>query len=192
MEMRVLWFIPAVALAAATGGCNYPSATPQGAFRDYREAVVRKDWNAALAALTPEAQDKVVGGLLAGIATASVLNTEAAGVLERHGVDRGDLVKNLVAGAMANFTKPSDAIGEGMRRSLETIADKPAFVGDAMEWLEANNPDVADNSWVGAAAQLTDVQIDGDTATGKLSVPITGVGASIRFQWIEGRWLIDF
>jgi hypothetical protein len=45
---------------------------------------------------------------------------------------------------------------------------------------------------VAAAAQLSDVQIDGDTATGKLSVPITGVGTSIRFKWIEGRWLIDF
>jgi hypothetical protein len=132
MAMRVLWFVPAVMLAAAMSGCDIPSATPQGAFRDYREAVVRKDWNASLAALTPEAQDKVAGGLLAGIAAASVLNKEAAGVLEKHGVDRGDLMKNLVAGAMANLTKPSEAIGEGMRRSLETIGDKPAFVGDAM------------------------------------------------------------
>ncbi|NQT17859.1 MAG: hypothetical protein HQ582_34215, partial [Planctomycetes bacterium] len=163
MTTSLRWSL-ALTLAAVLGGCNVPSATPQGAFRDYREAVARKDWNATLAALTPAARDKVVGGLLAAVATASVLNKEAADVLKKHDINRGDLVTNLVSGAMAKLTQPSEAIGEGVRRSVETIADKPAFVGDAAGWLETNNPEVADKFMVAAAAQLTDVQIDGDTA----------------------------
>ena len=79
-----------------------------------------------------------------------------------------------------------------MRRCLETIADKPAFVGDAMSWLEKNHPEVAEKFVVAAAAEFSDVQIDGNTATGKLSVPIAGVGTSLGFKWSNGRWLIDF
>ncbi|MFH1922127.1 MAG: hypothetical protein ABIP48_19865 [Planctomycetota bacterium] len=184
--------VPSVMFTVALAGCPGPGATPQGTFETYREAVVTKDWNTALGCLTPESQDKVVASLVVGLATASVMNQEAADVLGKHGVDRGELMGSLVGGALSNLLSPRDALGEGVKRSVETIADRPAFVDDAMRWLETNSPKLADKLFLAGGAQVSDVEINGDTATGKLSVPLPGGETSIRFKKINGRWLIDF
>ena len=182
----------ALVLGVTLAGCEAPPyTTPESTFTIYRNAFAQKDWNTALGCLTPQSQDKVVAGLVFGVATASIMNRDAAALLEKHGVDRGQLMGNVMSGALANLADPNAAVEEGMRQCVDAIADKPAFVGDAMGWLEQNNQQVADNFAVTAAAQLSDVQIDGDTATGKLSVPIAGGRTSLQFKKIGGRWLID-
>ena len=39
---------------------------------------------------------------------------------------------------------------------------------------------------------MMEVFLELNTATGKLSVRIAGVGTSLGFKWSNGRWLIDF
>ena len=181
----------AAASAATLAGCGGPHTTPQSTFAIYRDAVARKDWRAAFGCLTTQSQDKAVGGVVVAIATASIMNKDAAALLEKHGVDRGELVGNALGGVLGNLTSPGQAIAEGMRRSLDNVPDKPALFVDGMTWLETNNKKVADNLALAAGAQLSDVQINGDTATGKLSVPVAGGSASLRFKKVNGRWLID-
>lgn len=192
MAKRIALFAAAVMFAVALAGCPGPGETPQGTFQTYREAVVEKDWSAALDCLTRESQDKLVAGLLVGVATASVTNQEAADLLKKHGVDRGKLVGSLVGGALSNLLRPRDALDEGVKRSVQTIADRPAFVIDAMRWLETNSPKLADKLFLAATARVSDVEINGDAATGKLSVPLPGGETTIRFKKTGGRWLIDF
>ena len=192
MSGKTLCFVAAAMLAVTLAGCGGRQATPEGTFQTYQDAVAGKDWRTALSCLTPEAQDKIVAGLLGGVATASVMNQDAAALMEKHGVDRNQLVGDFLAGALANLGSPGEAIQEGMRQAVQSIADKPAFVGDAVTWLEQNGPQQTAYFGKVAEAQLSDVQIEGDVSTGKLSVPITGSGTSIRFKKIDGRWLIDF
>jgi hypothetical protein len=191
MKRLVVLVIAAIAAGVALSGCGGPYATPQSTFAIYRDAVARKDWKAALRCMTRESQDRVVGGLVVGMATASIVSEDAAAVLEKHGIDRGELVGDVVGGALTSLVNPREAIDKGMRPSLENIPDKPAFFADGMAWLEENNKQVADHLLVAAGAQLSDVQIEGDTATGTLSVPIAGGKTSLRFKKVNGRWLID-
>jgi hypothetical protein len=190
MKRLLVLMTATVAFAAALPGCETSATTPHATFAAYREAVVRKDWKASLNCLTPQAQDKMLGGLVLGIAGASIFNGEAADLLEKHGIDRGGLVGNLLGGALAKLASPDETAEKGIRQSLQAIPDKPAFFAEGMAWLEENNKKAADTLLLAATAQLTDVEINGDTATGKLSAPIAG-NSTLRFAKVNGRWLID-
>ncbi len=180
----------ALACAAGSAGCQTSTETPQATFAAYREAVVRKDWKASLDYLTSESQEEMLGALVLGIAGASVADGEAADLLEKHGIDRGGLVGNVLGGMLAKLTGAEDADQKGVRQSLQAIPDKPAFFAEGMAWLEENNKKAADTLVLAAAAQLGDVEINGDRATGKLSVPIAG-RSTVDFARVDGRWLIE-
>ena len=186
--------LPAV-LAALLGvgltGCGGPYSSPEASFQTYRDAVAKKDWKSAMTALTPESSDKVVGGLMAIAALASVANQDAAAMLQRHGLNGKEMVGQVAAAALLNPAGAADAIGEAVKQYTGVIADKPAFVCDAVTWLEQNNKEAENKLAQAATAELSNVQVSGDTATGQLSVPIGGSDTSIRFRKIEGRWLID-
>lgn len=190
MKTHAVLVIAAAAIGVSLSGCG-PHVTPQATFRTYQRAVARKDWKASLGCLTPASQDRIVTGLLAALAAASVLDKDAAATLKEHGVDPQGLGLNFMAGALANLGNPREAVAQGMRQSLATIADKPAFVADAMSWLEQNNRQIADYFGMAAEFELKDVDIDGDTATGTLSTPTVANATSIRFKHTGGRWLID-
>ena len=192
MKRVLVLVMAAIASGVALSGCAGPYTTPQSTFAIHRDAVAKKDWPTALGCLTAPSQDKVVAGLVVAIATASIMSNDAAAVLERHGVDRKELMGNVVGGALANLISPREAVEKGMGECLAKIPDKPAFFADGMTWLEANNKKVADKLMLAAGAQLSDVRINGDTATGTLSVPVAGGGTSLRFAKVNGRWLIDF
>ncbi len=55
------------------------------------------------------------------------------------------------------------------------IVDKPAFVGDAAGWLEQNSQRAADYFGKVEGAELSHVQIEGDTAQGPSACPSQGV-----------------
>jgi hypothetical protein len=191
MSRTILWFVAGAMLAVAVAGCGGPHATPRATFETCRSAVERKDWKTALECLTPETHDNVVGGLLVAVASASVMNEDAAAVLDKHGVDRTQLASEFLAGALANLIDPNRAAGGGVRRCLDAIVDKPAFVADAVGWLEQNSPHSVQPFGRIEEAELSDIQIDGDRAAGSVSVPVFGSDRSLRFRRIDGRWLID-
>jgi hypothetical protein len=192
MSRRILWFVPAAMLAVALAGCGGPHATPKATFETWRTAVQGNDWKTALDCLTPETHDTLVGGLLLPVAAASVMNQDAAAVLDKHGVDRTQLASEFLTGALANLTDPNRVVGGGVRRCLDAIVDKPAFVGDAIAWYEQNSQQAAPFFANVEDAELSNVQIDGDCASGTVSVPVFGSDRSLQFKNIEGRWLIDF
>ncbi len=192
MSRRILWFVPGAMLMVALAGCGGPHASPQATFQTCQSASARKDWKAALDCLTPQTRDNVVGGLLVAVASASVMNEDAAAVLEKHGIDRNQLMGDFLAGAFANLGKPGDALGEGVRRCVDKIVDKPAFAGDASQWIEQHSQQAVDPFGKAREAELSDVRIEGDTASGTVSVPVVGNERSLRFKKIDGRWLIDF
>ena len=191
MSRKMLWFVGAAMLAVALGGCGGSHATPQATFKTYRAAVQRNDWKTALGCLTPETHDVVVGGLLSAVAAASAIDQDAAALLDKHGIDRTQLVADFLAGALVNLSNPGEALGGGLRRCLDGIADKPTFVADATGWLEQNNQQASQFFGKVEEAELSNVQIDGDRATATVSAPVFRSGSSLRFKKIDGRWLID-
>jgi hypothetical protein len=191
MRRPVGTFLLVATLGVALAGCGGPHATPESTFQTYQNAVASRDWKTSLACLTPEGQDKLVAGLVMMVAAASTVNQDAAALLEKHGVGREEMMMKMMAGALGKPGKPGEAITEGMKQSLAAIPDKPAFVADAMRWLEETNQQVASGLTKAAEAELIEVAIDGDTATGKLSLAATGTQTPIRFRRIDGRWLID-
>jgi hypothetical protein len=190
MKRHSVLLIAAAAIGVSLAGCG-PHVTPQATFRTCQRAVARKDWKTSLDCLTPASQDRIVTGLLAALAAASVLDKDAAAALKKHGVDPQGLGLNFMAGALINLGNPREALAQGMRQTLATIADRPAFVADALSWLEQNNGQIADHLGKAADFELKDVDIDGDTATGTLSTPTLPKATSLRFKHAGGRWLID-
>jgi hypothetical protein len=191
MMTRSLPAVLATLLGVALTGCGGPYSSPEATFETYRDAVAKKDWKSAMTALTPESNDKVVGGLMAVTALASIFNPDAAAVLQKHGLDTKEMLGKLAAAALTNPAGGQDAVAQNTRQYLDSIADKPAFVGDVVAWLEANNKEAENKLAQAATAELSNVQVTGDTATGQLSVPIGGSGTSIRFRKVDGRWLIE-
>ena len=152
MKRLVALVMAAIASGVALSGCAGPYTTPQSTFAIHRDAVARKDWPTALGCLTTQSQDKVIAGLVVAIATASIVSNDAAAVLEKHGVDRKELMGNVVGGALSNLMSPREAVEKGMGKCLEKTPDKSAFFTDGMSWLEANNKRVADKLMLAAGA----------------------------------------
>jgi len=191
MMKRSLPAVLATLLGVALTGCGGPYSSPEATFQTYREAVAKKDWQSAMTALTPESNDKVVGGLMVMAGAAAIFNPDAAAVLEKHGLNVKEMLGKLAAAAFTNPAGSQDAVAQNTKQYIDSIADKPAFVADVVVWLEANNKEAQNKLAQAATAELSNVQVTGDTATGQLSVPIGGSGTSIRFRKIDGRWLIE-
>ena len=191
MMKRTLPAVLATLLGVALTGCGGPYSSPEATFQTYRDAVAKKDWKSAMTALTPESNDKVVGGLMAAAALSSTRNQDAAAVLQKHGLNGKEMVAQTAMAALTNPGRGREAVEENVRQYMNAVADKPAFVADVIAWLEANNKEAENKFTQAATAELSNVQVTGDTATGQLSVPIGGGGTSIRFRKIDGRWLIE-
>src|SRR5262249_677548 len=72
------------------------------------------------------------------------------------------------------------------------VKDKPACFADIMTWIEKNSPEQqgADNMKRIASATLTDVKIEGDTASGMVKADNVQ-GTVMKFKKMDGQWYLD-
>lgn len=190
MASRILRHVLPGLCIAAMVGCAGGYATPQATFQTFRTAVAKKRWDLALGAMTPQAQQRVVGGLAVLIAGAAIGNGDAAALADKYGVAWHKLAGQAMAGAIGSKDKVAGALA-GIEQHVESIPNKVAFVTEVQAWAE--NTGVAASTLLVnlAKAELLDARIEGNVAHGDLSRNVPFYGDRIRFARSGGRWLID-
>jgi hypothetical protein len=168
-------------------GCGGYSS-PEEALRGVQDAASDKDWRRVLAAFTSESQDKLVGSTVMAARWLAIGNRDVRQILDSHGFDPNKLEgsgeeENESSGLFADLT----ATPEQYARAIDS---KAAFFADILEWSDRKGYPIAEGLFSLAGAELTDIQIDGGSARGSLSVSALG-GPTIRFKRSFGRWYID-
>ncbi len=190
MVLRIFRHVLPVLFVVTAVGCANQYATPEATFQTFRTAVSKKRWDVALEAMSPQAQDRVVGGLLVLIAGGSIGNSDAAALAEKYGIAWHKLAGRVMAGALGSKDRVAGAV-EGLDQFIGSISDKVAFVADAQAWAEKMG--LADSTLLVnlARAELLEARIDGNVAHGDLSRDVPFHGDRIRFVRVGSRWLID-
>jgi hypothetical protein len=187
----------------ATGGCSGgggsgAGATPQETFDAMKAAAVKKDWGGMVACMTPQTQEMMLGGMAMMVQFMGAMPggdkfKGAADILTRHGakLDAKPDMSSLVGGPDAK-ANPQEAL----KKVVGDVKDKPACLAEVMAWLEKNGDEKTKsgmNSEQMANSTLTDVKIEGDKATAKITSKIGGKDESqdVHFQKIDGRWYAD-
>jgi len=163
--------------------------TPEAAFAAFQEAAQEKDWKAVAELLTPESQESMAAGMIF-IASFMAAFDEGKGkeleqLLKKHGLDP-DAAKGPDAEEAASLE-------QALKAAVGPIKDKPALIAEMIGWLDENAEGAGGSSFAEgfgsiASAKLSDLSIEGDTATGT----VTGEDESgpIEFRRLNGRWLI--
>lgn len=189
----------ACVLPVALCGCTKESsatayATPEAAFDGVKKAFEKEDWPALCQCLTEDSVDVMAAGLvMAGSmmeAFAAMGGEDGAAaakqvkeVLKKHGVE-SDALKKM--GEQNADMEPAEA----MKKVVEPIQDRPAFIGDMFAAMKAMKGDqAAAPPQLQPAAKLVDMKIEGDAATG--SIEVEGEKKPIAFKKVNGGWLVD-
>lgn len=167
-RLAVLCLLPTFVLPGCGGGA---ASTPEAAFEGFKGGMVAKDYSSAFSYLTAESQDLLVGVMMIGAGFSTFGSEENATklneILEKHGVD----------------SKSSN------EKSFEDVKDKGALFGDLLGFLEslsgADGEEPEPFTGKFETAELKDVKVDGDKATGTVG------DEPMHFVKIDGRWLID-
>ncbi len=199
----------ALVLVIAIGCVGCGSAkhdSPQAVYDAAKVAVQAKDFQKFCGCLTPESQDLMAGGMvMAGVmmkgmavgmgamggdeakAKAEKKFAPVDEVLAKHGVSSEELEKEG-----ENMDVQADP-KVAMKKFSERIKDKPAFIGDMMKAMESLREDGQGGGPADEfTANLTDVKIEGDTASGTTAKPDAPDEKSpIHFKKVDGGWFID-
>ena len=164
-----------------TGG----SATPEQSFAAFKAAASKNDVNEFMNCLTPAAQNEFAFGTVMmsaflpmkymnDEAKATALGNEITAVMEKHGLSE-DTMEAMDPSVEPDFEK-----------MLAPVKDKAAFVGEMFTIMIREDPDTPLKAI--STATLKDVKIDGDKASGTITVD--GEDQPLEFAKIDGKWLI--
>jgi hypothetical protein len=200
--MRRTFVAGLLIVALAAGGCNggggagLAGATPQETFDAMKAAAVKKDWSGMISCMTPQTQEMMLGGMammvefMGAIPGGGDKMKGASDILTRHGakLDTSGLIGSPDA------TKPNPQ--EALKKLVGDVKDKPACLAEVMAWLEKNGDDKMKsgmNSDQMANSTLSDVKVEGDKATAKITSKKDGKEEShdVHFQKIDGKWYAD-
>ncbi|MFI4862045.1 MAG: hypothetical protein ACIAXF_15370 [Phycisphaerales bacterium JB063] len=162
-------------------------SSPEALFGSIMDAARQQNYGAIAGAYTPDTQREMAAGMISMAATADMVpgvsKEDCLPILEKHGIAESDL----------------PAMGPQMMPQAETLADglddRTAFIGDMMTLLPDMLQGITDTfgDTAAGATSLTDVQVDGDTATAR----VTAAGQTseeenrISFVRIEDKWYIS-
>lgn len=173
--MKRLLSLAALGILLTATGCGSGTesapasySTPEEAFSAFKKAGETEDWKGMAMVLTPESQDGMCAVMMIGAAFAGMTD-EAAGkeveaIMAKHGITEDSMSPEAKS---------------------PPIKDKPAFIADMMSFMSKHADDSEDGSDMGMPkGELTDLKIDGDSATAKVD------DEPISFKKINGSWLI--
>lgn len=169
-----------------SGSVSIDHGSPEALFASIMDAARQEDYGAIAGAYTPDTQREMAAGMISMAATADmnpmVSKEDCLPVLEKHGIAEADL----------------PAMGPQMQTQAEALADgldnRTAFIGDMMALLPDMAQGITDTFGDAAAGatSLTDLQVDGDTASAR----VTAAGQTsdeenrVSFVRIDGKWYI--
>lgn len=169
-----------------SGSVSIDHSTPEALFNSVLRAAEARDYRAIARAYPPSAQDEMSMGMVA-MSTMTMMSPSTdkdaiRAVLEKHGINPEDLPE-----MGPQMQEQAQALADG-------IEDKAAFFGDIMGTIPEMQADAMRSLGVaeGAAVStvtLTDIQIDGDSATGKVAAVQEGESdRTINFVREDGKW----
>lgn len=189
-------------LISTVAGCGGSSAysSPQATFDTAKAAAGKEDWKGFCQCLTPESRDVMAGEMammgvmmqgFAGLGgEAGKKSAEKIGeVLKKHGLDEKSMEAVKVEPEESKDPK------KAMDKMLTPVKDRDAFIGDMFTALKSMDEGKGkEQKPLPEDAQLKDVKIDGDTATGTITAKKDGEDKSlpVKFKKIEGKWKLDF
>jgi hypothetical protein len=186
----LLTFLCSSLLLSLAVGCGGAS-TPEAAFQNMKKAAQDKNWRAYCNCLTEESQDTMAGMMvlsgsmmqaLGGLAgNQNQVGEKIKGVFEKHGLS-ADAVEKL------KNEGPPMSMDKGLSSLSSAIKDRAGFLADMMEVMSEFG-DAKKVTPVMDDATLTDVKIEGDTATG--TVTAGGRSGPMHFKRVGSQWKID-
>jgi len=178
-------------LALLAAGCGTEGgSSPADVFSRAKASVESKDWAGMMDCVAPDDRPLlsfglvVAGSVIVGMSSMTggekdgAMKTDYEAVLKKHDIDPSntDMPK----------LEPSDK--DGMRRAAGEMMkgiDHKAFFVDMMRFLSEHG----EGDGVSAAGKLkgdlSDVEIDGDRATGRAG------GKDLTFVKVDGRWYLE-
>ena len=184
------------ASAAAASPDTRGFETPEAAFAAMQAAVDQKDWRTAAGCLTNESQETMTGGLLLVSGLMAVFGgdqaAELTAVMQEHGIEMPEPSFDF-SEPTPEETSDSAPEEEAPDSGMPDIQDKAGFIEDmltALEKMDEGKAGQMHEQW--AAAELQDLEIDGESATAKMAIQ-TDEGAEsqeIAFRQGEGGWLV--
>lgn len=169
-----------------SGSVSIDHSTPEALFASIMDAARQEDYGAIAGAYTPDTQRDMAAGMISMAASADMVpgisKEDCLPVLEKHGIAEADL----------------PAMGPQMQTQAEALADgldnRTGFIGDMMALLPDMAQGITDTFGDAAAGatSLTDLQVDGDTASAR----VTAAGQTsdeenrVSFVRIDGKWYI--
>ncbi len=205
--MRRTFVTGLLIVALAAGGCSgggggpgMAGATPQETFDAMKAAAVKKDWNGMISCMTPQTQEMMLGGMAMMVEFMGAMPgggdklKGAADILTSHGAKLDAKLDMASLAGGPDGAKPNPQ--EALKKLVGDVKDKPACLAEVMAWLEKNGDDKMKSGSMSdqmAASTLSDVKIDGDKATAKITSKKDGKDESqdVQFQKIDGKWYAD-
>jgi hypothetical protein len=186
-------------------------ASPEEAFAAQKKATMEKDYKTLIEAMTPEAQEAAVGGIVVAAAMMAPSSPELAKLLDDHGIDESMREMPALSGNPQDMQESLAAMKKMQEKQKALVAgmeDKVGFFVAAMGHVEAFGDRFAeklgqtggqfaelkaDAERAQAEAELVDLQIDGDRAQGKQRATFRGrtMNVPMWFRRIDGRWYLD-
>ncbi len=146
-------------------------ASPEEASDALRKAFAAKDWENVVACFTPESRD-TMAGIMVTMAAFSALDEQKSAtfdaILKKHGVGVED--------ESAELDPDEDTQSHG-----QAIQDRDGFIAEMME--------IAGENLELVTGRLTNLKIDGDTATG-VWLTDDKEEEPVEFREIDGRWYV--
>lgn len=194
LKAHVLLF----ALLASLAGCGEETSEPgaqgdpssaeavaeiQAVTKKFKSAAAERDWETFLSCMDVESQYTFVGMTISMTQLFSISADESEKkslneLLKRHGIEQ-----------------PAKG-GTRMKMSFKGV-DKAALVGDILGWWEKNAPP-AEGTTKGASPvkdlaemEISDVKVDGDTATATTNSS-KETEKAMYFKKVGGKWYIDY
>jgi hypothetical protein len=178
-------------LGCGGSGGSGGGSTPQATFDSFKSAMQAKDYQKGFGQITSESQDLMIGMMSLVMSMAAAFDQEKGGeaqtILEKHGIK---------APGPAAALDPNSDPKAAMSELTAGVKDKPACLAEIIAWLEKSgaNKDNPNQMAELGAAELVDVKVEGDTASGKIKLKKNGADTEqpAAFKKVGDVWLIDF
>lgn len=182
--------------------------SPEEAFAAHQAALTEEDWEMQFRALTPESQARALEAVAMAGVPLMRFSPELKALLFKAGLREPPSSETMPTDALdGDALDAAPSADERQSLQLAGIEDQPGFYADLILAVEeaaqakVNNPllkvmvrkALAAPRRAMASAQLSDVQINGDTATATATYTFEedSIQSSVKFKQIGGRWFID-
>lgn len=187
--MRFLCAAALLCLAAGCGGGGGEGGdSPEDVFAKIKSSFESGDYDVTFRCMAPDGRDGMLFGMMIVLGFSTMgdedATTEVENILKKHGAKVDEDEDEEEGIDLGDEAKMKEAVA----KIFKDVKNKPALFKDLMKALEKHSDE--SESPVPKDAELKDVKIEGDTATGTISSEDGEEEAEFVKQ--NGRWYAKF